>query len=176
MIWVPEASWWTWSIGTAARDSSKRQEHEGPTWSTDWRSWWPRALRRLNAGPAWWRPAPSCGRPPETARAYESTSTVRGGSGPQEEGQRDHHAVSAWRIRARADRRHRRPGIRRARAPRAGGRERHRAGLLARAGADLRRRAQRGPARACGRGALRPRPPRPRQLPRRPRRRQARLA
>ena len=31
IAWVPEAAWWTWSTGTAGRDSSKRQEHEEPT-------------------------------------------------------------------------------------------------------------------------------------------------
>ena len=31
IAWVPEAAWWTWSTGTAGRDSSKRQEREEPT-------------------------------------------------------------------------------------------------------------------------------------------------
>ena len=50
--WASEAAWWTWSTGPAAPRSSPKQGGGGRTWSTDWRSWSPRALRRSNAGPA----------------------------------------------------------------------------------------------------------------------------
>ena len=53
---------------------------------------------------------------------------------------------------------------------------RQRDGRAPRAPAGRRRHAERGPALARGRRALRARPPRPRRLPRRPRRRQARHA
>ena len=86
------------------------------------------------------------------------------------------HAVAPRRLRARADRRDRRPRVRRA----AGDGRGRRDGALRRLGRRARarhdRRDHRGPARARGRRALRPRPPRPAGLPRRPRRGQARHA
>ena len=45
----------------------RRRRRTGRTWSTDWRSWSPRAQRHSNAGPAGRLPTRRCGRPSQTS-------------------------------------------------------------------------------------------------------------
>ena len=172
MNWVPEARWWTWSTGTAAHVSSNAARANGADvvdgleilvaqGAASFERWTGRtapdkAMREAVADIATMSSTFDTATKPQTGQ--RRSPRHRGAAVPAA-CSRTSSSTSASSTAGRWTSPIERANASGSAPERAAGRGRH---------------ADRRPARARGRRALRPRPPRPRALPRRPRRRQAR--